>query len=211
MGLWIKTPDGTLEKAAGADGYYLPLAGGNVTGELTASYFHPSVDGDYSWLAYSFNNDRQAGFYLVEPQKVGVRQNLLVHGDLGFGAHAAGPIIKLFHNADNSNIYGFGLNTDLVAFWAGGKQVGGFDSLGNLYLDGTVSATRGIAFAIADGIDTADVLERAETAAMPVVDDDEGVATMDADVESITVNEVVTALLAKVKELSAEIEELKGA
>ena len=34
MGLWIKTPDGTLEKAAGADGYYLPLAGGTVTGDL---------------------------------------------------------------------------------------------------------------------------------------------------------------------------------
>ena len=39
--------------------------------------------------------------------------------------------------------------------------------------------------------------------------DDEGVATTDAEVESLTVNEVVTALLAKVKELSAEIEELK--
>ena len=65
------------------------------------------------------------------------------------------------------------------------------------------------AFAIADGIDTAEVLERAETATMPVVDD-EGVATTDAEVESITVNEVVTALLAKVKELSARIEELEG-
>jgi hypothetical protein len=32
-----------------------------------------------------------------------------------------------------------------------------------------------------------------------------------ADVESLTVNEVVTAMLAKIKELSAEIEELKGA
>ena len=32
-----------------------------------------------------------------------------------------------------------------------------------------------------------------------------------ADVESVTVNEVITALLAKVKQLSAEIEELRGA
>jgi hypothetical protein len=62
-------------------------------------------------------------------------------------------------------------------------------------------------FAIADGINTRDVLERAETATMPAPD--EGVAT--ADVESLTVNEVVTAMLAKIKELSAEIEELKGA
>ena len=64
-------------------------------------------------------------------------------------------------------------------------------------------------FSIADDIDTADVLTRAETATMPVVDD-EGVATADADVEGITVNEVVTALLAKVKELSARIEMLEG-
>ena len=64
-------------------------------------------------------------------------------------------------------------------------------------------------FAIADGIDTADVLDRAETATMPALDD-EGVATTDAEVESITVNEVVTALLAKVKQLSARIETLEG-
>ena len=79
---------------------------------------------------------------------------------------------------------------------------------GDLRVDGTINGT--LTFNVADDIDTADVLERAETATMPVVDD-EGVATTDADVESITVNEVVTALLAKIKELSAEIEELKGA
>ena len=70
------------------------------------------------------------------------------------------------------------------------------------------------AFSIADGIDTRDVLDRAEVATMPTPDD-EGVAT--ADIETLTVNEVVTALLAKVKEqseqiaiLSADIQELKG-
>jgi len=57
-------------------------------------------------------------------------------------------------------------------------------------------------------VDTQDVLDRAEVATMPAPDD-EGVAT--ADVESLTVNEVVTAMLAKIKELSAEIKELKGA
>jgi len=78
---------------------------------------------------------------------------------------------------------------------------------GNLRVNGTITGT--LAFNIADGIDTRDVLERAETATMPAVDD-EGVTTTDADVETVTVNEVVTALLSKVKELSARIEELEG-
>ncbi len=63
------------------------------------------------------------------------------------------------------------------------------------------------AYRFAPDVDTADVLDRAETATMPVLDD-EGVAT--TDVESITVNEVMTAMLAKIKELSARIEELEG-
>ena len=81
----------------------------------------------------------------------------------------------------------------------------------DLQVNGTITDVNGPvrSFAVADGIDTADVLDRAETAAMPVVDD-KSVATTDAEVESLTVNEVVTALLAKVKQLSAEIEELKG-
>ncbi len=53
-----------------------------------------------------------------------------------------------------------------------------------------------------------DILERAETAEFPP-EDDEGVATMDGH-DEVPLFEVVTALLAKVKELSAEIEELKG-
>ena len=63
-------------------------------------------------------------------------------------------------------------------------------------------------FNIAEGVDTADVLDRAETATMPVVDD-EGVATTDAEVESLTVNEVMTALVLKVKELSARVSQLE--
>ena len=53
-----------------------------------------------------------------------------------------------------------------------------------------------------------DVLERAETAEFPTLDDD-GVATMDGH-DEVPLFEVVTALLAKVKELSARIEELEG-
>jgi hypothetical protein len=80
--------------------------------------------------------------------------------------------------------------------------------VGNLEVTGTFNGQS--VFGITEGIDTADVLERAETATMPAPDE-EGVATADADLESLTVNEVVTAMLAKIKELSAEIEELKGA
>ena len=79
----------------------------------------------------------------------------------------------------------------------------------DLQVDGTINGT--LAFGVAEGIDTGDVLEQAETATMPAPVDDEGVATADIEAEIITVNEVVTALLAKVKELSARIEELEGA
>ena len=81
----------------------------------------------------------------------------------------------------------------------------------DLQVDGTITDVNGPvrSFGIADGIDTADVLDRAETATMPVIDD-EGVATTDAEVESITVNEVVTALLAKVKEQSEQIAALSA-
>jgi hypothetical protein len=78
----------------------------------------------------------------------------------------------------------------------------------NLYVttSGTVKHTTFQAapktFNIADGIDTRDVLERAEVSTMP--------APEEAGVEGLTVNEVVTALLLKVKELSADIKELKG-
>jgi hypothetical protein len=71
---------------------------------------------------------------------------------------------------------------------------------GDLQVDGTITGT--LAFGITEGIDTRDVLERAETATMPAVDE-EGVAT--ADVKGVMLNDVVTALLLKVKELSATV------
>ena len=76
---------------------------------------------------------------------------------------------------------------------------------GDLQVDGLIKARGGtLAFGIAEGIDTRDVLDRAEVATMPAVDD-EGAATADAEVGSVTVTEVVTALLAKVKEQGTEI------
>jgi hypothetical protein len=53
-----------------------------------------------------------------------------------------------------------------------------------------------------------DVLERAETAEYPP-EDDEGVATMDVH-DEVPLFEVVSAMLAKIKELSARIETLEG-
>ena len=196
MGLWIKTPDGTLEKAAGADGYYLPLTGGTLTGDL-------QVDGQ------------------IKAQDNGTPSNpgILFGGD-GSGVYGADDFVGF----TQGGTWQLSVTSDLVRIKPT-LQVDGVIQLPNartddievsaapnLYLtsNGNVRFTTFNAaprtFNIAEGIDTADVLERAETATMPVIDD-EGVAT--ADVESVTVNEVVTALLAKVKELSAEIEELK--
>jgi len=76
---------------------------------------------------------------------------------------------------------------------------------GDVTSAGTINAR--IAFGVADGIDTQGVLERAETATMPVIDE-EGVAT--ADAEGVMLNDVVAALLLKVKELSARIETLEA-
>lgn len=191
-----------------------------VDGDIHGGDIRLGVDGANIWGSNNGSNILAmvvAGQRRVEVNstKVILRDDLQVGGQINFGAQAAGPIINLYNLPDGSNKYGFGLNTNLVAFWAADKQVGGFDSAGDLYLDGTVRATRGVAFSIATGIDTADVLERAETATMPTPDD-EGVATTDAD--SLTVNEVVTALLAKVKEqseqiaaLTADVQELRGA
>ena len=71
-----------------------------------------------------------------------------------------------------------------------------------------------MAFAPSKLARTNDVLDRAETATLPpeIETDEEGNQTNTAEVEAhdtVQLFDVVTALLAKVKELSAEIEELK--
>ena len=77
MGLWIKTPDGTLEKAAGAEGYYLPLAGGTVTGDL--------VVGDVLTVGKTLNT---AWANVTNNLDVGAQLNvggdLQVQGNVGF-------------------------------------------------------------------------------------------------------------------------------
>jgi len=139
---------------------------------------------------------------IIHANKTGAKGN----PSINLGANGTG-IYAAYHDTNGGKIRTT-VNSNIV-FEAEHDKVSVYTDLG---VNGIITDKNGPvrSFATADGIDTADVLDRAETATMPVIDD-EGVATTDAEVDSITVNEVVTALLAKVKELSAEIEELKGA
>ena len=194
---------------------YLPLAGGTVTGDLqvdgqTSVGGSLYVNGDYvggnyhrgiqngtpNWPIYSFDTDPHTGMYL--------------HSVDALGFSAGTTLSAIFTNVACQHY----VPVRAIMGSPAAPSFSFIDATGlGFYLKSTATQTIGISgrlegsvnFRIAEDIDTADVLDRAETAAMPV--DDEGVATTDA--ESITVNEVVTALLAKVKQLSAEIEELK--
>lgn len=124
---------------------------------------------------------------------------------VGYGYAASyNPGLQLFAQGDTRfyNQY-WGGDTALTML----VKPTGVKILGDLQVDGIFTPAGGTAFGITEGIDTQDVLDRAETATMPAIDD-EGVAT--ADAEGVMLNDVVTALLLKVKELSAEIEELKA-
>jgi len=192
---------------------YLPLTGGTVTGDLqvdgTVATINPGSEGAPAYTSTLYPTTGMYGhaegvFFAVDgnwtfgswADRVGIRNNLQVDGLVSFGATSAGDWQLKLHDASPTHFHGIGVGMNSLTFHVGDVVAAEL-------------SPGGWAFNVAAGIDTADVLERAETATMPALDD-EGVATMDADVESITVNEVVTALLAKVKELSAEIEELKG-
>ena len=83
---------------------------------------------------------------------------------------STGAAIRLFGDNDNTSSAG------RVQFLTGGAermritQAGRVTVAGDLQVDGVIIG--GGLFAIADGIDTAEVLDRAETAAMPALDDD---------------------------------------
>jgi hypothetical protein len=207
----------------------------SVTGINVEAAYVRHADGDYSWPSISFQNDMQAGFYLAGPQKVGLRGDLQVdrHKIRLKGGKTPSSIYN-YDGGDDRTVLRLVAGGDHVSHGAMVSLYGGDDAVaphtvrfhtnnkttfelnadqsarlyGDLQVDGTITGT--LAFGITEGIDTADVLDRAEVATMPVVDDD-SVTTTDADADGLTVNEVVTALLAKVKELSARIEELEGA
>ena len=158
----------------------LPLTGGTLTGALT-------VEGN---VGFKISSSKTPGY--------GV-------GELKAGNGAS---LRIYSESDAEYANRILVNGSLFDMSAGCKLLvrGEAEVKGDLKVDGTINGT--LAFGIADGIDTADVLDRAETATMPVVGD-EGVATTDGAVESLTVNEVMTAMLAKIKELSARIETLE--
>ena len=238
MGLWMKKNGEFIPVSGGSGGDgsephdhddYLPLAGGTLTGDLQVDgnvKFHGRLDaqeGSKERPAITFNNTG-SGFYAASGylatsvggvtqmsaynDRVEIFTSLESNGQLHCQAGSFSRPAITFDNT-TSGFYGGGgyvaTNVNGVTqFAAYNDRVEVFT---NLKVNGTINGQT--VFGIADGIDTRDVLDRAETAAMPV-DGDEGVGTTDAEVESVTVNEVVTALLAKVKELSDRIEELEG-
>ena len=172
-----------------------------VNGDYVAGNYHRGIqNGTANWPIYSFNPDPYTGMYL--------------HSVSALGFSAGTTLSAIFTNTACQHYLPVRASIGSPA----APSFSFIDATGlGFYLKSTATQTIGISgrlegsvnFRIADDIDTTEVLERAETATMPVVDDD-GVVTADAEVESVTVNEVVTALLAKVKELSARIEELEG-
>jgi hypothetical protein len=168
------TGSGGGDDAGPHDHDYLPLEGGTLTGDLFLEGASRSRISNYS----SAGSERLSLF----------------------GATDGGATIRLYGDGDNSYSAG------RVQFLTGGvermriTQAGRVTVAGDLQVEGIIIG--GGLFYVKESIDTADVLDRAETATMP--------APEEAGVEGLTVNEVVTALLLKVKELSADIKELKG-
>lgn len=221
----IKKSEDTGDGSGPHDHDYLPLEGGGITGDLfvkgttktnglnaVASSEGSSATNPNIVLGTSGVN-AQTGLYRNSSGKIQFacegeqvvrmgKDTTIVYNDLQVngriqaytGVTPDNPAIKFDAGTGmyrkGTHQIGFAINGVLVAYIDSGGVHGR------------------MAFGIAEGIDTQDVLDRAEVATMPVLDDD-GVET--TDVETITVNEVVTALLAKVKELSARIEELEGA
>ena len=198
---------------------YLPLAGGKLDSgaQITARGTNAAAP------AYSFAANPGAGMYLANGTGAGIvglsgelwvserlrapslQVDGTITGTLASGTHAAGDFI-----VDNV----LGLPALLSDVGLSGAQP-------NLCLDawGWIRRTNWtpsrMAFAPSKLVRDSDVLQRAETATLPPemeADDDGNVLNADEIEAHDTVElfDVVTALLAKVKELSAEIEELKG-
>ena len=162
----------------------LPLSGGTLTGDLFLEGASTS----------KISNSTAAG---------SERLSLCGATDVNGGA-----TIRLYGDGDT------GYSAGRVQFLTDGVErmrimpAGRVTVAGDLQVDGIIIG--GGLFYVKESIaDTADVLDRAETATMPVLDE-EGVTTTDEQTDIVTVNEVVTALLAKVKQLEGRLAALEA-
>jgi hypothetical protein len=216
---------------------YLPLEGGVLTGDLQVDgQVRTPTTADTGAPAYTFAGATGAGMWCYSNDLMGFavsgveffrneggvsrfKGDLQVDGNAAFKISSSntpgygmgqlkagnGASLRLYSEGDANYANRILVNASLLDLDESTSLLvrGNATVKGNLKVEGIFTPEGGTAFGITEGIDTADVLDRAEVAAMP--------APEEAVVDGLTVNEVVTALLLKVKALSAEIEELKGA
>lgn len=193
----------------------LPLGGGTLWGDLIVDGVASlrsfgvalevgcyGIEGHAGNPAFSSVLDPSTGMYVSAPGRLHftLAGTDALHMD-EYGMYSA----RTFYGVDGTSSYpGFSFNSaPATGFYL--VAAGTVGVAGNLQVAGTINGT--LAFGIAEDINTADVLDRAETATMPVADD-AGIAT--ADVEDVlTVNEVLTALLDEVRTLNARINDLE--
>ena len=225
MGLWIKNEDGSIEKAAGGGGDggphdhddYLPLEGGVVTGDLTVDGNQPlllrSTDaagreyvqfhaGPSAMTMYGGNDANYPNEVRFESNRllalsIDGTKKVQAHGDLQVDSDVwVGFRIKSEYTRDNPTA-------------SGATNVHLSDN-GYFY---KTTMTRGGPFAPSKLTRSEDVLVKAETATLPpeMETDDGGNILNTAEIEAhdtVQLFDVVTALLAKVKQLSARIEDI---
>ena len=217
MGLWLKK-DGEFVPVSGGGGDagphdhddYLPLSGGTLTGDL-------QVDGN-------------ADLKINVPADFWARSNGTVFNNWGMVGGSQGSYGIAMTSNGYRNLSGswtsLGLNDSVGAVVMELMPTGRFNVRAASNHPTGSAQTPSIQFSVTEAgpsframpsktrtVD--DVLERAETAEYPPEDDD-GVATMDGH-DEVPLFEVVTALLAKVKEqseqiaaLTADVQDLRG-
>ena len=200
----------------------LPLTGGTLTGDLTVNGQIQASNGTAANPSITFKNSPDTGFFRNSPGKIHMSAGGVHVQDVSSTLTTINTDLQVDGQADFKNLM---VGGNLVA--EGGvklnKVVSGQETTTlrpNLYVNSngwlfeTTWTPSRMAFAPSE-LTRDDVLERAETATLPPEPetDDDGNQTNTAEIEAhdtVQLFDVVTALLLKVKELSAEIKELKG-
>jgi hypothetical protein len=220
MALWLKQEDGTLVNVTG-DGSSGGGDGGDAGPHDHAEY--APVAHDHDDLTINMPSDHK---YKGPGTVFVVRLGDGPIGGIGRGGKTVTTITSNgYPSSDGSQWKSFGVvaggEAAVGATQLDLRPLGGFDvRVAEEYPTGSAYAGPPVQFTVTESGPTFrampsktrtvdDVLERAETAEFPP-EDDEGVTTMDG-YDEVPLFEVVSALLGKVKELSAEIKELKGA